>query len=182
MLPKEAARRYNSPEGNVAREGVPYSHKGHTRMNQAFRKKVEKLELLMSELRCSRLRDWDDRTELPGGGVYVFYEKGLPLYVGRSRNLKRRITEHGAKSSRIESATFAFKLLRRKIGQPEGHDSPLTRKQIQDSYNDEYARQRERIRRMQFHVVEINDDEEQVLFELYASIALSTEYNSFRAT
>ena len=151
-------------------------------MNQAFKKKIDGLELLMSELQTSKLRDWAERTKLPERGVYVFYEKGFPLYTGRSRNLKRRITEHGAKSSRIESATFAFKLLRGEIGQPEGHESPLTRKQIQDSYSDQFARQRERIRRMQFRVVEINDDEEQVLFELYASIALPTKYNSFRTT
>ena len=163
---------------------MPYGHGhgGHSRMNQAFSKKIERLESLMSKLQCSKSRGWADRTGLPERGVYVFYEKGRPLYAGRSRNLKRRITEHGAKSSRIESATFAFKLLREETGLQEGHDSPLTRKQIQDSYSVEFASQRERIRRMQFRVVEINDDEEQALFELYASIALPTKYNSFRTT
>ena len=151
-------------------------------MNQAFREKIDRMEDLLDELQRSDARDWDDRKGLPKEAVYVFYENGCPIYAGRSRDLQRRIYEHGARSSRSESATLAFILLRRKIGQPGGHASPFTRKQIQDDHSHEFAEQRKRIRGMQFRFVEVEDDEEQVLFELYASIALPTKYNSFRTT
>ena len=151
-------------------------------MNQAFREKIDRIEALFDQLQRSKARDWDDRAGLPKEAVYVFYENDCPIYAGRSRNIQRRIYEHGAKGSRSESATFAFKLLREKIGQPEGHASPFTRKQIQDDHSYEFAKQRKRIRGMQFRFVEVKDDEEQVLFELHASIALPTKYNSFRTT
>ena len=49
--------------------------------------------------------------KVPNKGIYVFYEDGKPLYVGRSNNLRARINGHGASSETQYGATFAFKLL-----------------------------------------------------------------------
>ena len=75
------------------------------------------------------------------------------------------------------SATFAFKLLLEEIGE----QSDLTRKQIQDLYPQEYRCQRDRVRRMEVRVVEITDQVEQTLFEIYAVLELGTAplYNTF---
>jgi excinuclease UvrABC nuclease subunit len=46
-------------------------------------------------------------------GVYVFYEKGNPIYVGRANNIRKRIQWHTRESSGSESASFAFNLAKR---------------------------------------------------------------------
>ena len=78
----------------------------------------------------------------PGNGVYVFYEKGEPIYVGRSNRMPSRIREHGANSSDRHSATFALKLLLRHAAQPIGK----TKKDVQENHPEEYRQQRERVR------------------------------------
>ena len=97
--------------------------------------------------------------------------------------MRQRIREHGARSSRHEWATFALKLLRDAIGEPEGHSSEYTRPQLQEKYPDEYAAQRERVRKMRFRVVEIEDPVVQTVFETYANLAsCTTRFNTFHTT
>ena len=152
-------------------------------MNDKFQKIVDKMEPLLKELRNSDLLTWDDLRRVPQQGVYVFYESGTPIYVGRSRRMRQRIREHGARSSRHKSATFALKLLWHEVGEPEGHSSQFTRPQLQEEYPDEYAAQRERVRNMRFRVVEIVDPKVQTVFETYAILALDTaRYNTFHTT
>ena len=152
-------------------------------MNARFQEIVNKMEPLLEKLRCSDLLTWDDLRRVPQHGVYVFYEGDMPIYTGRSRRMRERIREHGARSSRHESATFALKLLRDAIGEPEGHSSEYTRPQLQEKYPDEYAAQRERVRNMRFRVVEIEDPVVQTVFEPYATLALATtQFNTFHTT
>jgi hypothetical protein len=48
---------------------------------------------------------------------------------------------------------------------------------------EEYAKQRHRIRNMTIRVVEIEDQQRQAVFEIYAILALSTtDYNKFNTT
>ncbi len=42
--------------------------------------------------------------------------------------------------------------------------------------------QRERIKEMQVRVIEIEDEYEQAMFEIYAAYVLSTPYNTFKTT
>ena len=152
-------------------------------MNARFREVVDRMEPLLEALRSSDLLTWDDLKRVPQQGVYVFYEGNTPIYVGRSRRMRQRIREHGATSSRHESATFAFKLLRHQVGEPEGHASEYTRPQLQERYPVEYAAQRERVRNMRFRVVAIENPVVQTVFETYAILALDTrKYNTFHTT
>ena len=152
-------------------------------MNARFQEIVDQMEPLLEELRRSDLLTWDHLKEVPQQGVYVFYEGDRPIYTGRSRRMRQRIREHGARSSRHESATFALKLLRDAIGEPEGHSSEYTRPELQEKYPDQYAAQRERVRNMRFRVVQIEDPVAQTIFETYAILALdTTHYNSFHTT
>ncbi len=154
-----------------------------TLTNSRFQEIVDKMEPLLQELRCSDLLTLDDLRRVPEHGVYVFYEGDTPIYVGRSRRMRQRIREHGAKSSRHESATFALKLLREVVGEPEGHSSEYTRPQLQAKYREEYEAQRERVRKMRIRVVEIEDPIVQTMFETYAILALdTTKYNTFHTT
>ena len=47
-------------------------------------------------------------------GVYLFTEHGKDLYVGRGKNLKKRIPQHSP--TRMTDAPFAFRLAREETG------------------------------------------------------------------
>ena len=152
-------------------------------MNAEFQAITEQMEPLLERLKICQPFTWDNLRDLPQKGVYVFYEDDKPVYTGRSNGMRRRIREHGAESSRHESATFAFKLLRETIGEPDGHASNQTRKEFQELHSEEYAEQRRRIRNMTIRVVEIEDQQRQAIFEIYAILALGTTcYNTFYTT
>lgn len=155
-------------------------------MHERFQQIIDRMEPLLVNLMESPPIGWDDRKRLPIKGVYVFYEEGNPIYVGRSNRIPQRIREHGSDSSRKESATFALKLLRKKLGLPGGHNDKYTRTQLQEKYGDEYRAQRELIRSMEIRAVEIADQRTQAIFESYAILALGTDgpkgYNDFHTT
>ena len=119
----------------------------------------------------------------PQMGVYVFYEEYKAVYVGRSNRMRKRIIEHGADSAKHGSATFAFKLLREKLGIPPSYSTKNSRKEIQENHSAEYAKQRERIRNMCVRVIEIENQPAQAVFEIYAILSLgTTRYNTFHTT
>ena len=152
-------------------------------MNVQFQAIIDQMEPLLTRLRCCDPLIWDNLRGLPQQGVYVFYENDNPIYTGRSRRIRQRIREHGGESSRYESATFAFKLFREAIGEPEGRSPKYTRKELQDQHPEEYANQRQRVRNMRIRAVEINDPLVQTVFEIHAIIALgTTHYNKFHTT
>lgn len=146
-------------------------------MHTTFEEAIDNLTRLMDELKGSEEWRCDEYREAPKSGVYVFYEKGKPIYVGRSNRMRDRIREHGASSSDRFSATLAFKLLRQKLNGPKGKA-----KDIEKAHKEEYRKQRRRVRGMTFRAVPITDQLEQALFEIYAIIKMGTapKYNDFR--
>lgn len=146
-------------------------------MNQEFQKAAERMELMMDRLRNSDELSWGNCRGAPKQGVYVLYEGGKPVYVGPSNRLRDRIREHGADSSDRHSATFAVKLLRKKLNQPKGKAADLVKDNAE-----EYRKQRMRVRNMTFRAVEIKGQLEQTLFEVYAILEFRTHdlgYNDF---
>ena len=145
-------------------------------MDTIFWEAIDRMKPLMNELKGSEERSWDDYGDAPRRGVYVFYEKGNPTYVGRSNNIRRRIRQHGAASSDRHSATFALKLLRESLNEPEGRAEDIER-----VHEEEYRQQRERVQAMTFRAVAITDQLEQTLFETYAIIemGIAPKYNDF---
>ena len=131
---------------------------------------------LFEELTASEEFRWSQHRQAPRAGVYVFYESGKPLYVGRSNNIRDRIRSHGSDSSSRYSATFALKLLREVKDYPHG-----TAKEIEERYGEEYRDQRQRVRSMTFRAVPVPDQLEQTLFEIYAILELRTDskFNDF---
>lgn len=115
-------------------------------------------------------------------GVYLFSEGGRPRYVGRTRDCRRRLGDHIRPSSPQNSAPFAFNLARRELDEA-GQLTMGTRAAIaaHDAFSDEFAKAKQRIRRMEFRFVAISDPAVSTIFEVYASIALGTEgdYNLF---
>ena len=149
-----------------------------------FEEVVEKLpgyfdKLIGSEpVRCQE--QWTGK--VPDCGIYVFFECDEPFYVGRSNKLGERIKGHGALSGTQYGATFAFKLLKDKVGGKACEGK--TRKEIQDEYKALFQKERERVRKMDVRVVGITNQVEQTLFETYAILRSGTtpKYNEFHTT
>ena len=153
-------------------------------MRAGFQAIVDQMEPLLQALQMSPAKAVKDGLRgLPKRGVYAFYENGRAIYVGRSNRMRDRIREHGAESSRHESATFAYKLMLEIEGEQGGHTSKLSRQELQEKYEETYKRQRERIREMEMRAVQIDDQAVQAVFEIYTILTLgTTKYNSFRTT
>ena len=150
---------------------------------------ADRLPVLLNKLTDSNPIVRDSRGRLPmipEKGIYVFYESGKPLYIGRSDRMRARILEHGRPSSLHNSATFAF-LLAMEMATCKGIDrTGITRDDLQtaDDFKPLYDQAKERVRNMQVKVVEIDGTVEQSVFEVYAALHLKTTrdhggYNDF---
>ncbi len=109
-------------------------------------------------------------------GVYLFTEKGVHRYIGRTRNANRRLGEHIQKSSPQNSAPFAFNIAKAEAAR-EGIEFIGTRDEIAATpeFAPYFQQAKERIRAMDFQVIEIADPVLSTIFEVYAAVALETE-------
>ena len=125
----------------------------------------------------------DESVVLPAtGGVYVFYEHNQAIYVGRTRNLRRRIRQHSHPNSTHFSASFAFLLARRETDLPK--TSGLTRSLLAEQLAEPFKNCRVRVGAMSVRWVIEEDSIVQSLLEVYAAVTLRTteHYNSFRTS
>lgn len=154
-------------------------------MPTSFEKIVVQLEPLLDELQSGTAYHGRTLREMPEKGVYVFYEDGEPMYVGRvgsnsKQTVRQRIRQHTIPSSGHNQATFAFRLLQEDLGLPVGHESDMTRPEFAEKYEAEFSEQKQRVRNMEVRVVEITDSVVQAVFEIYAALTLgTTRYNRF---
>ena len=145
-------------------------------MNAKFEKIINTFPALMEKLNKSHFITREDLKKIPDRGIYVFYDGKKPIYVGRSERLKSRLREHSNQSSSQTSATFAFNLAKsrakklgidisgnRKILEQDPHFSPI------------YKEEKNRVSKMKFKVIRINNPIKQNLFEVYASLELKTK-------
>ena len=157
---------------------------------QVWEDVVDKMPVLLCKLKSDTLRHRDDTGKLPEQGIYVFYEGGKPIYVGRTNQMKRRIRNHGSQSA-TTAATFAYLVAKRELEvkgitpevKPGKPSSRITNTDVA-KYPGIISAARERVGKMQFRVVEITDPIEQTLFEVYAAVLLGTTreqggYNAF---
>ncbi len=150
-------------------------------MDERFDNVVTKMPLLLSQLLATVALTRANLKEVPERGIYVFYDRGTPIYVGRSNRLRQRLLEHGRPSSRHNSATFAFNLAIDAAHHSRIDVEGKTRTELENdiSFANEYTEQKKRVAAMQVRVVEVNDAIEQTLFEVYAALALRTPHNDF---
>jgi hypothetical protein len=145
-----------------------------------FQNVADKMPILYEALVRSPLRFRSNLVGIAARGIYVFYENGKPLYVGRSNKLRQRILEHGRKSSDQYSASFAFRLAKEEA-ERGGVELKGTRADWEK--NERFARlfgeARERVAKMAVRVVEVSDPVEQTMFEVYSALRLGSPYNDF---
>lgn len=123
---------------------------------------------------------------MPESGIYLFSEGGCHLYVGRTRNLRRRYGQHCRPSSKHNHAPFAFKLAKKVLGigkasykADEGSRNGLS---ASAEFILAFSQALARIRAMEFRFVEEADPTAQCLLEVYASVALQTPHNDFETS
>ncbi len=140
-----------------------------------------KMETLI--LRFQNIKREEINTVLNGKrGVYMFYENNEPVYVGKTDNLKRRLTEHGRAASKHNDANFAFKIAKLEWKIANANEKKITRNLLQEhpEFIKIFIIAKSRVSNMEIKFVEIQDPYEQYLFEFYAALHFKTKYNDFR--
>ena len=150
-------------------------------MSVKFNQLVAKMPELLKVLESQPFLTRDNLGDIPEKGVYVFYENGKPLYVGRSNRLKGRIQEHGRPSSDHYSATLAFNMAKEKVNYKRNEHRLATRNELEKApgFEKAFFLARKQVAEMQVKAVEIEDQITQALFEIYAALTLNTQYNDF---
>ena len=115
-------------------------------------------------------------------GVYMFLENGLPLYIGRTNDLRQRLISHRHRSH--YTATFAFLLARHETGiRKASYQSSGSRADLLKTNPDfcaAFDKGRERIAGMDVKAIEERDPVRQALLEMYAAFVSGAKYNDFQ--
>jgi hypothetical protein len=149
-------------------------------MNETFGEHIERMPAYMEKLLASDLLTRDQLACVPQSGIYVFYENGSAVYVGRSNTMRSRLQAHSRPSSGHGSATFAFLLALRHRDCPQCDGMTRSDIQAHEAFRVLYDECKLRVANMQVRVVEIEDQVDQTLFEVYAALELATEHNDWR--
>lgn len=146
-----------------------------------YRRLQSELEpLLAALLACPPLERLDDG--LPRArGIYSFWESGLPLYIGRTNDVRGRIHNHTRPSSGSNSASFAFILAKEMVNLSASTIASMTRSQLErhPTFARAFTRAKVRVANMKIRFVEISDPRTQAVFEVYAATVLNTPHNDF---
>jgi len=119
---------------------------------------------------------------LARSAVYLFSEERRPLYIGRTNNFSKRLSQHCRKSASHNHSPFAFRLAREAAGILEAsYSGENTRERLAalPEFANAFRAAKERLGRMQIQYVEEPDQTRQALLEIYCAVALSTPYNDF---
>lgn len=126
------------------------------------------------------------RPATEGAGVYLFSEGGESLYVGRTRNVRRRYGEHTRPSSQHNTAPFAYKLACQATGTLKTNYRPGPTSRVGRFQDPEFVAAFQaalaRVRGMDFRFVEESDPIRQCLLEIYVSVVCGSPYNDFATT
>ena len=152
-------------------------------MHPTFAQYTTKLAASLERLLAmSPIRPLRVPATVPTAGVYLFTENDVPLYVGRSNSLRRRMNRHGSPSASHRQGAFAFRLARAETGnfratyKKEGSRANLM---TIPSFAESFMRAKARIQTMDLRFVEEADPLRQTLLEVYVAVVLKTPYNDF---
>jgi hypothetical protein len=118
-----------------------------------FEALAEQLPRLLDRLRRAPVWSSERDGPLPAvPGVYLLSEEH-PMYVGQTRNLRRRLRQHGGMSSRENQASLAFNIARRKAADRPSFNVHLTRRALEadPAFAQLFGEARARVARMQVH-------------------------------
>jgi hypothetical protein len=108
-------------------------------------------------------------------GCYVFYDGEKPMYVGTSRAVVSRLTQHLSSGS-ANSATLAYGLAKKDRPMKGNPDTRMA----DPEFDGVFTAHRDQLRSMRVAFVQISDPVTMYLFEVYAAMKLDTRWNHFR--
>lgn len=116
------------------------------------------------------------RENLPTySGIYVFYNYGQPIYVGRANNIRTRIQYHTRKNSGSESATFAFNLAKMEFIKQDTTTKKRRKELMATSeFLEIFNKQKLNLSNCQIKCLKIENDILQTMFEPYLAFKLGT--------
>jgi hypothetical protein len=142
-------------------------------MNGSFERLIQMEPLTVAEVPRSA----------PSECIYLFSEGSEPLYVGRTRHLRRRLSQHSIPTAQHNQAVFAFRLAREKTGNLTASYSAKGSRVDRSSdskFVAAFVEAKRRVREdMRVRFVEEKDPLRQALLEIYVSVVLKTPYNNF---
>ena len=152
-------------------------------MNKKFRNAVESLEakfqslMVMEPIRARRAIPLVNHIS----GIYVFSDGNEHLYVGRSKRIRDRYSDHTRRSSGMNDAPFAVMLAREALNLKPSYRGENTRAmlKVNKPFQAAFQAAKDRILTLSFRYVEERDPLRQTLLECYVAIALNARYNSF---
>ncbi|PJJ54610.1 GIY-YIG nuclease family protein [Hymenobacter chitinivorans] len=156
---------------------------------QTFAEHTAQLPALLATLEaCFPITRTELAKNIPRGtpGIYAFYHDDQPVYVGRTRDLRRRLSEHGRASSSHYSASFAF-LRARRVAEAAGHAAGLVGLSRQALarhrvFGPLFVAEKSTVAGMTVRWVVVPDAVTQALLEVYAALELNTLFNSFETS
>ncbi len=116
---------------------------------------------------------------VPAAGIYLLSEGSRHLYVGRTRDIGKRLHNH---FGTWRQAAFAFRLAREATGKvkPSYRRKDSREALMRDpAFANAFEQASARIREMDARYVEVADPIRQYLLEVYVAVALDTPYNDF---
>ena len=122
-----------------------------------FEDVIAKMHEYLQELEDCHVITRDGRGRLPldlpaNEGIYVFYEDGKPMYVGRSDRLRARLLQHGQASGGSETAPFAFNIAKEQFRATRPDCDSIFRKVLAEDpeFDPLFCEAKRRVRRMEF--------------------------------
>lgn len=109
-------------------------------------------------------------------GCYVFSDQGKPLYVGISRGVVKRLVQHLNFESHY-TASLVYKM----ATEDYPHEMKRDQAMKDDQFRAVFLSAQGRLRQMTVAFVEIHNDLELYVFEVFAAMKLDTDtWNTFR--
>ena len=113
-------------------------------------------------------------TDFPG--CYVFIDQDRPVYVGISRGVVKRIVQHLNSNSHY-SASLVYQMATRDYPHKMSRDQAMNDEHFKTVF---FAAQ-DRLRQMKVAFIEVTNDLELYVFEVFAAMSLNTDtWNTFR--
>jgi hypothetical protein len=150
-------------------------------MDEKFRTLIDTLHEKYEELMSMHPLTIDAvPSDCPIGGIYLFTENGVHLYVGRiKRRIKDRLKYH---ISTADDCPFAWHLAREETGIIEAsYKAEGSRKHLltQPNFKQSYDRAKKRIKQMEVRYIGESDPLKQTLLEIYIAFVTRAKFNDF---
>ena len=145
-----------------------------------FEKLTSNFSVMFDELNSNRtdVKKYIDKNKTEKEkGAYVFFYEDKPLYVGISKNIRSRIMQH-VNGNSPSTSTFAYKIAK-SIIKKNGKEFQGTKNDFFKQHIELIEEIKVSLKNMKIATVEIEDDDELALFEIYCSMQFKTSLNSF---